>query len=195
VATLGLAGGALVLPALVAILPASGEQVSVTALVPGFCKFNAAPTMPASANVTPVGAFTPTASALNITTPTNGAGFMQSWLFTLTMNGTCNKVSDVRLTTQNGGLKDLSGHGPGAPPPGFIKRFDYTASVSFDGAPPALLLPTDGTPGASSIPTLNLTTGPYTGTATLHVNGVPNLTAPLLAGNYLDILTVSLIPQ
>jgi hypothetical protein len=185
---LGLAGAA-ILPTLAG---ATEQNVNLSANVVGFCTFSA-PTIPASANITP-GILTPTASTVTLTTPTNALGIMQSWLFTMAINGTCNKVANVKLTSQNGGLKD-SAHPPGPAPSGFIKRFDYTASVSFDGAPPALLLPTNGTPGVTSIPSSDLTTGPFTGTATLHVNGLPDVSSPLIAGNYSDTLTLSLIPQ
>jgi hypothetical protein len=47
----------------------------------------------------------------------------------------------------------------------------------------------------TSIPSSDLTTGPFTGTATLHVNGLPDVSSPLIAGNYSDTLTLSLIPQ
>jgi hypothetical protein len=187
---LGLAGGALVLPA----LPGTAEQITLGSTVLGTCTFTAAPTVTAATNASVAGLATPTATTMNIGTPTDGTGIMQGWAFTMHLNASCNQIANLRLTSVSGGLKDPD-HPPGAPPPGFLKRFDYGATVSFDGAPSAFLLPTNGTPGVTSIPNLDLTTVPYSGVAELHVTGLPDTSHPVMAGHYTDTLKVSLIPQ
>lgn len=169
---------------------AADQSINIGANVAKFCQFNAAPTIPASLNITS-GSLGTATSTVSITTPTSALGVMQPWSFTFTINATCNHISELKLTTLNGGLKDLT-HGSLAP--GFINRFDYTASASFDGAGPALLI-TSGTPGAASMPPPQLTTAPWSNLVTLHVNGLPNTTAPLMAGNYADTLILSLLPQ
>ncbi len=184
VAMLGVAGIAMA-------MPASAEQVNLTATVLGSCQFVAAPTIPSSTNIS-VGSLSPTASVLTIPQPTGPGGIMQFWKFTLQVNGTCNKVSELKLSSQGGGLKDPNQLG--APAPGFVNRFDYFASAGFDGAGPVSFPTTNGAP-VSSTPTPEFTTAPFSGLATVFVTGVPNTSGPVMAGNYSDTLVLSLIPQ
>jgi hypothetical protein len=184
--------GAAIAAALPVTVEATDSDISLTSEVDGYCSFDAAPSFPSITNVAP-SALTPTSSLITISTPTDSGGMMQFWKFSLKIDGTCNIVGDLRLTSEKGGLKDPA-HGAGPPPTGFIKRFDYFASVDFDGAGPVSIPTTAGTPVSSS-PSPEYTTGPYSGEATLHVTGVVNSAGPLLAGSYTDVLTISLIPQ
>lgn len=184
--------GTAIVVALPVTVEAADSSINLSSNVIGYCSFDAAPTFPAATNVSP-SALTPTSSLVTIATPTDALGIMQFWKFTLKIDGTCNVVGDLRLSSEKGGLKDPA-HGVGPPPTGFIKRFDYFASVDFDGAGPVSIPATSGSPISSS-PSPEYTTGPFSGVATLHVTGVQNTSGPLLAGSYTDVLTISLIPQ
>src|SRR5262245_47170658 len=98
---LGLAGGTL----LPLCAGAAEQEIELSAHVSGFCTFTSAPSLTAQTNVTP-GALTPTSSTVGITDPTNNSGLMNAWKFTLKVDGTCNKVSELKLFSANGGLKD-----------------------------------------------------------------------------------------
>ncbi len=182
--------------ALAAVLAAAGstamwaadQQITLNATVPKFCKYNAAGFFDSFPNTTP-GASVPGTSVISITNPVNTSGIMQNWGFTFKVNGTCNAISNLELTTQNGGLTTASSA------PGFVNRFDYTAQVSFDGAGPATIPSTNGTPGASSIAPPHPTTGAHVGDVVLQVTGLPNIAQPVLGGFYTDTLTITLTPQ
>lgn len=96
-------------------------------------------------------------------------------------NVACSKVSDLTLTSTNTGLT-----GPGAAG-GFQNVIHYTADAAFDGAAPSLDTSAGSTVTAP-------TTGAATGTLTVDITPIANA-APMVAGNYADVLVVTLTPQ
>lgn len=182
--------GLLATAAVPGVMWGADQQINVGASVAPFCKYNGPGSFKSSPNMAPVSSSLGSAT-INIVNPTSPLGIMQHWAFTFEVNATCNVVSEIKLTTLRGGLKDPSHTGKAS---GFINRFDYVAQATFDGGGPAILT-TDGTAGAFSDPPPNLTTAPHTGDVLVQVSRIMDTSAPLMAGSYSDTLTISLIPQ
>lgn len=181
---------ALVLAALPAASAlATDQNINLTAEVPKFCKFDAVPTFGSLGNVS-VGSASTAASVINVTTATSATGIMNAASFNFTIPATCNFPSQVTFLSVNGGLKASS------PEPiasgTFLSRIDYTASLfGWNGAAP-FSLATNGTANASAS---SAGTAPHTGNLQGLVVFAVNNSAPLAAGDYADILRISLTPQ
>jgi len=186
-ATLALVSAAALVPV---VAWATDQNINLTANVPKFCQFNAVPTFSGLNNFS-VSANSIGSSVLQMTTPTTSVGIANNAGFNFSVNATCNYPSQVVMTTLNGGLRDAS---PESVVSGtFVNRLDYTVIATWDGAPVGLLSTASNPPGFSSAPQLAPTA--YTGALNLGVVFVPNVSAPMLAGDYTDTLRISLTPQ
>lgn len=96
-------------------------------------------------------------------------------------NVACSKVSDLTLTSTNTGLTGPAAAG------GFQNVIHYTAAASFDGATPTLDTSATNTVTAA-------TTAAATGNLTVDITPQSNA-SPMVAGNYSDVLVVTLTPQ
>lgn len=168
---------------------AADQSINVTANVPKFCKFDAAPTFTGLNNVT-VGSASPSTSLINVTTATGATGIMNAAGFSFTIPATCNFPSQVTFLSVNGGLKDSS------PTPvvsgTFLNRIDYTALLYNWGDAGVTGLTTNGTANASASSTSAAArSDSLQGNVFFQVNN----SAPLAAGDYTDTLRISLTPQ
>lgn len=94
----------------------------------------------------------------------------------------CTKISNLTLTTTNTGLTTAGSNGS------FQNVIHYTAAASFAGAAPTLVTSSATTATAAT------NTGANGGTLTVDITPSAN-TLPMLAGNYADVLVVTLTPQ
>lgn len=177
------------LVALPAISWATDQDVTLTASVPKYCKFDSVQAITGDVNIgsTTLGL---ASSTVNILSAANATGVMQDFAFTFNATATCNTPSQIVISSINGGLKDST---PTPVTSGlFLNRIDYIASAHWASAPVAGIT-TAGSPIASSPPRLVNTA--KTGNVTVDVSAVVNTSAPLAAGDYTDTLRISISPQ
>jgi hypothetical protein len=186
---LGLAGGALVLSS---TAMSAGQEVTVSADVQRFCRFDGSPTIDATNNMIEVSS-SPTGSVVQVAPGSivDGLQNPSGHGFAFVSHATCNSPSKITMTTARGGVKHDT---IGSPPPGFRSNINYSASVFWGGFTPLGGIVTIGTAGAHSLPNPALSGAPREGTLTVSLFFVPD-TVPLVAGNYTDTLTVSVEPQ
>lgn len=176
------------LPAATALAQTATQDVNISAVVPRYCKFDSAPTFGSRSNVN-LGSAGIASSVLTIATPTNSTGIMNAASFNFSIPSTCNFPSQVTFTTVKGGLKDDT------PEPivqgTFLNRMDYRVSLfDWNGVGP-FELTTNGTAMSSATGSGNSAhVGNLQGSVIFQVNN----SAPLAAGDYSDILRISLSP-
>jgi hypothetical protein len=105
------------------------------------------------------------------------------------LNAACNGPANLQLTSQNGAVTTAGTLA------NFSNLIDYTATASFSGANATINTAATATAsgpesGAAVAATGTTPTGTLSVTITLHANS-----KPLLAGAYLDTLTIVIIPQ
>lgn len=180
--------------AIVGLAPATGravdQTVGLTATAAPYCSFDADSVFSGLGNIVVDSVARPT-SIVHIQNPVDAGGFMQDANFTYQILSTCNAPSQFRLSTQNGGLTNP------APPPlsgTWLNRIDYSAHITLpaSGGSTSSLV-TNGTPGAMS--PLRFNAVPFSGNLQVSFQISQNTSAPLLAGNYSDILTIAVNPQ
>ncbi len=188
---LALAGAATATPASVGLAVVSpGQQIVVGATAQKYCSFDADGSFSGLNNIGIDSTARPT-SIVHIQNPVNAGGFLQGANFTFLIHTVCNAPSNYRLSTLHGGLTNP------APMPAsgtWLNRIDYSAHVTL----PALggitsSLNTNGIAGAaSSLQTYGV---PYSGQLQVSFEIAANSTAPMVAGNYSDTLTITVNPQ
>ena len=155
-----------------------------------YCSFDADGTFSGLNNIGVDSTARPT-SIVHIQNPVNAGGFLQGANFTFLIHTVCNAPSNYQLTTLHGGLTNPAP----APVSGtWLNRIDYSAHVTL----PALggitsSLDTNGTALATS--SLQTNGVPYSGQLQVSFEITANSTAPLVAGNYSDTLTITVNPQ
>lgn len=189
-----LAGGALALTmgAATLIANAADQAVDLTATVTGFCEITAANPLGSPVNMTSNSLGT-ASSSYTIDNPVNANGVLAAASFDVRLTATCNAPTTGTLTSLSGGLKDPT---PVPIEPGSAAAFrnviNYTAQISGPNGLNASLT-TNGTPNDTS-----------TGTATNAFNGdilvsfdivTAGATEIVTAGDYADVLTISLTPN
>lgn len=159
-----------------ALAQTATQDIQISAQVNATCTINNAAT--GGVSTATIGITAAGAVDTSIVTP-SGSPFA---------NVACNAPSNLRLTSQSGGVKTAA-----AAVTGFTGRINYTASATWNSVT------------ASIDTSLAGASGPYLGViapvATAHsgslsVSITPTANAqPLLAGTYSDILRVTLVPQ
>jgi hypothetical protein len=188
---LALAGAATATPASVGMAVVSpGQQIVIGANATKYCSFSADGAFSGLDNIGVDSTARPT-SIVHVQNPVTAGGFMREASFTFLIQTTCNAPSEFRLRTLNGGMKNP------APTPvsgSWLSRIDYSAHVTLPALAGATSsLNTNGLAGAqSSLRTYGV---PYSGQLQVTFETIDNLTAPLVAGNYSDTLTIAVNPQ
>lgn len=101
----------------------------------------------------------------------------------------CNHPHHLSLRTARGALIAEANQGVSAA--GFLKEVRYQASATW--GPHTATLTTDGTPGLISAPPANAPAQAGDLTLEIRIDGTSNnLETPVLAGTYLDILTIQI---
>lgn len=100
----------------------------------------------------------------------------------------CNAPSNLRLTSQSGGVKTAT-----AAVTGFTGRINYTASATWNSVTATIDTSLAGASGPYSGAIAPVATA-FSGSLSVSITPTAN-TLPLLAGTYSDILRVTLVPQ
>lgn len=103
-------------------------------------------------------------------------------------NVACNAPSNLRLTSQSGGVKTAS-----AAVTGFAGRINYTASATWNSVTANIDTSLAGATGPYQGANAPVATA-FSGSLSVSITPTAN-TEPLLAGTYSDTLRVTLIPQ
>lgn len=166
------------------------QNINLGTTATPYCSFDSDSVFSALGNIGVDSTARPT-SVVHIENPADSGGYMQDASFTYQIVSTCNAPSQFRLTTQNGGLTNP------APTPvsgTWLNRIDYSAHITLPGSGGSTSsLITNGTPGAVS--PLRFNGAAYSGNLQVTFQVAQNLSAPLVAGNYSDVLTISVNPQ
>lgn len=164
------------------------QNVTITAAVPAFCKFESVSALTGDINIASSTLGT-SSSTVTIAAGANASGVMQDWAFTFNAQATCNKASTLQIGSLGGGLKDgtpenlVSGV--------FLNRMDYQATGKWASSANASFT-TSGAPINSPLRSVGAAA---TGNVTVDVSAVVNATSPLLAGSYSDTLRITISPQ
>lgn len=166
------------------------QNVSLTASVPKFCKYDSVSSFTGTINIGST-SYNTSSSTVEISAGANATGIMQDWAFTFNAQATCNFASTIQLTSLGGGLR------PSPVPPisagTFLDKLDYTANGRWSSSAAAALT-TVGAAGSVSS-SLRPVGAASSGNVTVDVGAVVNTTAPLLAGTYSDTLRITISPQ
>jgi hypothetical protein len=185
-----LLAGAAIVVALPVTVEAVDQTVDLDATVSSYCSFDADSVFSNLGNIVVDSPARPT-SVVHIQNPVDSGGLMQDANFTFQIISTCNAPSEFRLSTQNGGLTNP------APPSlsgTWLRRIDYSAHMTLPtsgGATSSLV--TNGVPGKVS--PLRTNGVAYSGSLQVSFQVEQDVSAPLLAGHYQDILTIAVNPQ
>jgi hypothetical protein len=185
-----LAATAVVLCAAPASVLAVNQNINLGTSAEPFCRFDSDSVFSALGNVGVDSTARPT-SVVHIENPADSNGYMRDANFTYQIVSTCNTPSRFQLTSQNGGLTNPT---PTPTSGSWLNRIDYSAHITLPGNGGSTgSLITTGVPGATSPLRFNGTL--YSGNLQLTFQVTQNLSAPLLAGNYSDVLTIAVNPQ
>jgi hypothetical protein len=161
------AGVALALSSVSAMAQTATQNIQLNAVVTDFCSI----------------AGTASGALQNRTITVTNGNVATAALAQVSVNSVaCTKISNLTLTTTNTGLTTAGSNGS------FQNVIHYSAAASFAGAAPTL-----NTSSATSA-TAATNTGANGGTLTVDITPIAN-TLPMLAGNYADVLVVTLTPQ
>ena len=182
--------GASVLVVMPNIGLAAEQTINLTGTAARYCSFDSDSNFSALGNIGVDSTARPTSIA-HIESPADSNGYMQDASFTYQIVSTCNAPSQFRLTTQNGGLTNPT---PTPVSGSWLNRIDYSAHMTLPGSGGSTAsLVTNGVAGKTS--PLRFNGVAYTGNLQLSFQVEQDLSAPLVAGVYSDVLTISVWPQ